>query len=209
MREQLTPRLVDGLYGKKPVVWDEVGYEGNLPHTWGGLTGRQMVDRFWHGLSLGVHVGHGETLLQAGLPDDDQVLWWSKGGVMRGESPARIRWFRQYVATTPALSLRRMRPWRDPGAFGCDCSALVSMGSFMLVHVRSASPCTLWLAGASTAHRAYYHTYAIDYWNMRRAPLRRCARGPTVMGPAALEAINLSAALPYIVELHAAPEGCV
>ena len=30
-----------------------------------------------------------------------------------------------------------MRPWREAGAFGCDCSALVSMGSFMLVHVRS------------------------------------------------------------------------
>ena len=56
---------------------------------------------------------------------------------MRGESSARIRWFRQYVATTAALSLRRMRPWREAGAFGCDCSALVSMGSFMLVHVRS------------------------------------------------------------------------
>ena len=65
------------------------------------------------------------------------------------------------------------------------------------------------LPSASTAHRASYHTYAIDYWNMRRAPLRRCARGPIVVGPAALEAINLSAALPYVVELHEAPEGCV
>ena len=37
----------------------------------------------------------------------------------------------------------------------------------------------------------------------------RCARGPTVVGPAALEAINLSAALPYVVELHEAREGCV
>ena len=102
-----------------------------------------------------------------------------------------------------------MRPWREAGAFGCDCSALVSISSFMLVHVRSPSPCTLWLPGASTAHRAYYHIYAIDYWNMRRAPLRRCARGPIVVGPAALEAINFSAALPYVVELHEAPEGCV
>ena len=40
--------------------------------------------------------------------------------------------------TTAALSLRRMRPWREAGAlFGCDCSALVSMSTFMLVHVRS------------------------------------------------------------------------
>ena len=37
----------------------------------------------------------------------------------------------------------------------------------------------------------------------------RCARGPTVVGPAALEAINLSAALPYVVELHEARQDCV
>ena len=40
-------------------------------------------------------------LLEAGRTDDEQVLWWSKGGAMRGESPARIRWFRQYVAGAP------------------------------------------------------------------------------------------------------------
>ena len=72
------------------------------------------------------------TLLQAGLPDDEQILWWSKGGAMLGESPARILWFRQYVAATPALRLGkgRMRPWRERGAsaFGCECSCLVSTG---------------------------------------------------------------------------------
>ena len=72
-------------------------------------------------------------LLEAGRTDDEQVLWWSKGGAMRGESPARIRWFRQYVAATPLLSLRRMRPWRDRGAFGCESSCLVSTGTFMRV----------------------------------------------------------------------------
>ena len=205
VRERLTPRLVGGLYGRKPIIWDEVGYEGNLPHPWGGLTGRQMVDRFWHGLSLGVHVGHGETLLQADRTDDEQVLWWSKGGEMRGESPARIRWFRQYVAATPSLNLGRMRPWRDRGAFGCECSSLVSIGILMLVHVRSSSPCTLWLPGASA-----YRAYGIDYWNMHRTPLSLsgCATGPTVVGPAALEAQNLSATVPYVVELRLAPGGC-
>ena len=107
-------------------------------------------------------------LLEAGRTDDEQVLWWSKGGAMRGESPARIRWFRQYVAATPLLSLRRMRPSRDRGAFGCECSSLLATGTFMLVHVRSSNPCTLWLPGASA-----YQAYGIDYWNMRRAPLSR------------------------------------
>eukprot|EP00964_Phaeocystis_antarctica_P110191 scaffold74584_cov60-Phaeocystis_antarctica.AAC.1 len=71
------------------------------------------------------------------------------------------------------------------------------------MHVRSSDPCTLWLPGASA-----YQAYGIDYWNMRRAPLSRCARGPTVIGPAALEALNLSGTVPYVVELSLAPENC-
>ena len=32
-------------YAPKPIVWDEVMYEGDIPSGWGGLTGGQMVDR--------------------------------------------------------------------------------------------------------------------------------------------------------------------
>ena len=45
---------------------------------------------------------------------------------------------------------------------------------------------------------------------MHRTPLSLsgCATGPTVVGPAALEAQNLSATVPYVVELRLAPGGC-
>eukprot|EP00756_Hemistasia_phaeocysticola_P052539 Hpha_TRINITY_DN27788_c0_g1::TRINITY_DN27788_c0_g1_i1::g.157097::m.157097 len=83
-------------YAPKPIIWDEVMYEGDIGH-WGGLTAGQMVDRFWWGLSYGIYVGHGETVLYKNISDDNQVLWWSKGNILRGDSPPRILWFQNLV----------------------------------------------------------------------------------------------------------------
>ena len=107
----------------RPIVWDEVMYEGDVPF-WGGLTAAQMADRFWWGLAHGVYVGHGETLTAGGrcydddacVDDDDHAFWWSKGGTLRGESPSRIRWFRTLAA----------RLFDD---VSCTCSAWGGVGS--------------------------------------------------------------------------------
>jgi hypothetical protein len=82
----------------KPIVFDECKYEGNIPQRWGNLSAREMVRRFWLGVALGAWVGHGETYL-----DESEVLWWSKGGVLRGESAPRIAFLRQIVEDAPDL----------------------------------------------------------------------------------------------------------
>ena len=76
-------------------MWDEVKYEGNLPEGWGDLSGQEESARFWWGASLGVYVGHSEVLLRGGVTDDEQPLWWAKGGDLIGRSPERIGWFRR------------------------------------------------------------------------------------------------------------------
>jgi hypothetical protein len=58
----------------------------------GNITGQELVHRFWQGFIGGGYVGHAETFRK---PDD--VLWWAKGGTLRGESPARIRFLRALV----------------------------------------------------------------------------------------------------------------
>jgi hypothetical protein len=78
-------------YGK-PVVIDECKYEGNIERHWGNITAQEMVHRFWWGTVGGGYVGHGETYLH---PED--ILWWSKGGVLHGESPARIAFLRKLL----------------------------------------------------------------------------------------------------------------
>jgi len=86
---------------KKPVVVDECCYEGNISHNWGNITAQEMVHRFWEGFSRGGYVGHGETYLH---PDD--ILWWSKGGVLHGDSPARIAFLRWIMEAGPAIDPR-------------------------------------------------------------------------------------------------------
>jgi len=91
---------------RKPVVVDECCYEGNVEHGWGNITAQELVRRFWIGTVKGGYVGHGETYLH---PQD--VLWWSKGGVLHGESPARIAFLRRLVEGGPRRGLDPVR-WR-------------------------------------------------------------------------------------------------
>ena len=89
-------------YGK-PVVWDEIAYEGNLDMGWGNISGQELTRRFWEASLRGGYAGHGETYLD---PENDQ-LWWSHGGELRGESPARLRFLHRILCQTPGLGLRR------------------------------------------------------------------------------------------------------
>ena len=86
------------MYGK-PVVIDECCYEGNINMLWGDLSPEKMVHRFWTGFVQGGYVGHGETYV-----NDREELWWSKGGELVGQSPARIAFLRKIFETAPDLS---------------------------------------------------------------------------------------------------------
>ena len=76
------------VYGK-PIVWDEVCYEGNIPEEFGNISGEEMTRRFWEAVTRGAYCTHGET-----YDRDDEVLWWAKGGRLHGTSPARIAFLR-------------------------------------------------------------------------------------------------------------------
>ena len=86
------------LYGK-PVVIDECGYEGDINMLWGDLSAEKMMHRFWTGFCQGGYVGHGETYV-----NDREELWWSKGGALVGQSPARIAFLRAIFEQAPELS---------------------------------------------------------------------------------------------------------
>ncbi|HAL73778.1 MAG TPA: hypothetical protein DCM45_01645 [Clostridiales bacterium] len=82
-------------YGK-PVVFDECRYEGNLPHSWGNISAFEMVNRFWKACTLGGYCTHGETYL-----NPEEIVWWSRGGRLIGQSPARIRFLRETLTSLP------------------------------------------------------------------------------------------------------------
>lgn len=95
---ELTDELAQR-YGK-PVVMDEIAYEGNIQHGWGNITGEEMVRRFWETAMRGGYPGHGETFL-----NDDEVLWWSHGGSLHGESWKRVRLLKEVLKLTPGHGL--------------------------------------------------------------------------------------------------------
>jgi hypothetical protein len=78
-------------YGK-PVVNDEPEYEGNILLSWGNISARELVHRFWITLMRGGYAGHGETFMH---PQD--ILWWAKGGALHGEAWQRIGFLRDLL----------------------------------------------------------------------------------------------------------------
>ncbi|QDP97087.1 DUF5060 domain-containing protein [Microlunatus elymi] len=81
----------------RPVVIDEIGYEGDVDRRWGNLTGREMTRRFWHGMAAGGFVGHGECYV-----DNPNGHWISRGGRLIGDSPQRIAFLRSIIDEAPA-----------------------------------------------------------------------------------------------------------
>ena len=99
----------------KPIVLDEIAYEGNIQHGWGNISGKEMVRRFWEATCRGGYAGHGETFMH---PDD--VLWWSHGGVLHGESPERLAFLGRVLNETPGVGLAPMDGYWDAVAARAD-----------------------------------------------------------------------------------------
>jgi hypothetical protein len=152
---------------RKPIVLDEIKYEGDIPLRWGNLSAEEMVHRFWECIVAGTYPGHGECLLH---PSD--VLWWAKGGVLRGESPARIAFLRDILATSPAEGIEPIDKWQRTNVGG-------KPGEYYLIYFGAKSP-VQWkfqlprhkrddpneLAGGTK-----FHVDVLDTWNMTIEPV--------------------------------------
>jgi hypothetical protein len=143
-------RALRGRWGK-PVVWDEVKYEGNIPEFWGRLTPQEMTERFWTGLVDGAYTGHSET-----YQHPQNIIWWSRGGVLHGGSPARIAFLNQFVRDfLPDQTLDPMAGDENAGRNGND-----------ILHYFGTSAA----AGRSFFPPAgiQYQVHVVDTWNMTR-----------------------------------------
>lgn len=85
---------------QKPIVLDEIVYEGNIQHGWGNITGEEMVRRFWEATCRGAYAGHGETYMS-----EDDILWWSHGGKLRSDTYKRLAFLHEILCQTPGVGL--------------------------------------------------------------------------------------------------------
>lgn len=91
----VSPMLRD-IY-RKPIVHDEINYEGNSTSRWGQLSGEELTRRFWIALTGGAYATHGEVLDNG---------WIAGGGYLAGTSPERIAFLRKVVEAGPREGLR-------------------------------------------------------------------------------------------------------
>jgi len=140
---------------RKPVVFDEICYEGNFPNRWGSLSGQEMTYRFWQAALVGTYATHGET-----FSSDDHIAWTEKGAVLRGEGAPRIGFLRGIIEQTGPLTI--IDNWRYPNfSRGSNGQVVIYLGkespqewSFM-VPTR-----TRWADGTKVK------VQLVDTWNM-------------------------------------------
>ncbi|TVQ22932.1 MAG: DUF5060 domain-containing protein [Spirochaetaceae bacterium] len=150
---------------RKPVVIDECCYEGDIQHNWGNITAQELVRRMWETtVRGGFPTGHGETYLN---PDD--VLWWAKGGILRGESPARFAFLRKIMEEAPLGDL-------NPERVGRLHPVLAKRDEWFLYYYGVRQPS---IFDVDLPADANFVVDLIDTWEMKVTRLKGTYSGPT------------------------------
>jgi hypothetical protein len=146
---------------RKPVVFDEVKYEGDIEQRWGNLSAQEMVHRFWQGTIAGTYVGHGETYRH---PQD--ILWWAKGGVLHGQSPARIAFLKKVLEAGPAEGIEPIDKWQDERTAG-------KAGEYYLIYFGRERPgeWAFELPKAGLKDGMRFGVEVLDTWDMTVTPV--------------------------------------
>jgi hypothetical protein len=158
---------------KKPLLFDEMRYEGDVPSGWGNLSGQEMTSYFWMaGLSGGFGT-HGETFRNT-ADDSTEVRWWAKGGELVGESPERIRFFRSVMEQAPVQEMiPEIIDQGDQENPGKNIYLLSKPGAYYLAYVADAGQ----VIKIGLEGDAGYRLDIIDTWNMKVMEQRNIESG--------------------------------
>ena len=153
----------------KPIVFDEVCYEGDHSSRWARLSGEEMIERMWMAIIGGTYVTHGECFTE----DPDYYTgnaYLATGGEFRGTSPKRIKFIRSILEELPAVPRLADRSW-DGMTAGCgDGTYLIYFGKEAPKSWAFSLPCKndrfYRLKGGER-----FKVEIIDTWNMTRTQL--------------------------------------
>ncbi|PRY13557.1 DUF5605 domain-containing protein [Kineococcus rhizosphaerae] len=109
----------------KPIVVDECAYEGDIDQGWGNITGEEMTRRCWEGAVRGGYVAHGETYW-----NEREEIWWSKGGELVGDSPARMGFLADVIGQAPGGAIEPLASEWDVRWGGVDGEYLLAYLGF-------------------------------------------------------------------------------
>ena len=152
----------------KPVMYDEICYEGNINRRWGQLSGEEMTKRYWLATIAGTYVGHGET-----FSTPEKTSWAGDGGRLMGTSPPRIAFLRKILEAGPKEGIEPIDEYYDTNIGG-------RAGQYYLVYFGDQTP-TSWTfsippdppAKRALADGMHFHIDILDTWNMTTTPIDR------------------------------------
>jgi hypothetical protein len=147
----------------KPLLFDEMRYEGGVPSGWGNLSGQEMASYFWMAGLSGGYPTHGDTF-QNTADDSTEVRWWGKGGKLVGESPERIRYFRSVMEEAPVAEMTpEVVDNGDPKNLKTNVHVFSKAGAYYLAYVADAGQTIEVNLAGDTA----YQMEIIDTWTMQ------------------------------------------
>ena len=161
---------------KKPLLFDEMRYEGDVPSGWGNLTAQEMTSYFWMAGLSGGYPTHGDTF-QNSADDSTEVRWWAKGGSLVGESPERIAFFRSIMEQAPVIDMvPELSDNGDPENLNTNIYIFLKKGEYYLAYVaETGQTIEINLPG-----NANYDVDIIDTWNMQITPSEKKYSGKCV-----------------------------
>ena len=89
----------------KPIIYDEIQYEGDVERRWGNLSAEEMTRRFWLATVRGSYASHGEVFISDESGPHAHESSWSDAGRLRGESAPRIKFLHDIVARATKVGL--------------------------------------------------------------------------------------------------------
>jgi hypothetical protein len=150
---------------QKPLLLDEMRYEGDVPSGWGNLTAQEMSSYFWMAGLSGGYPTHGDTY-RNNSDDSTEVRWWAKGGNLVGESPQRIHFFRQVMEQAPIKDMiPELIDHNEPENLSNNIYILSKTGEYYLIFT-SATEQNIEM---NLPGQQKYKAEIIDTWNMKTA----------------------------------------
>ncbi|WP_308992182.1 DUF5060 domain-containing protein [Mariniflexile litorale] len=144
----------------KPIVNDEINYEGDIDSRWGQLTGEEMTFRFWNAVIGGGYATHGESYKTS--------PWISYGGRLTGSSPSRIEFLRKLIENNPIGYLEPIDHFYENNMLGKE-------GEYYLIYFGK-DKLKKWdfvLPKRGLARGVKFKVDIIDTWNMTITPLNK------------------------------------
>jgi hypothetical protein len=122
---------------RKPILVDEMRYEGDVTSRWGNLSDEEMTSYFWMAGLCGAYPTHGDTFdNRAG---DGETRWWAKGGTLPGKSVARIAFFRKIMEQAPVTEMKPTLESTDkPETLADNVHVFARSGKYYLAYAANA-----------------------------------------------------------------------